>query len=136
VAGTTVFITDTVAHPQYISGNKQKNELGSLDFLYNHLISEVFNDKIYFDFGPSNEENGQKINEGILFWKERLEFIFIALMALLLIYLFNPRRDRNVIIDYETKLLLYLFGFILLITAKWGDFIHENPLFKKFQKIV
>ena len=70
VAGTTVFITDTVAHPQYISGNRQKNELGSLDFLYNYLIKEVFNDKIYFDFGPSNEENGRKINEGILFWKE------------------------------------------------------------------
>ena len=64
------FISENVAHPQYISGNNQKNELGSLDFLYNHLISEVFNDKIYFDFGPSNEENGQKINEGILFWKE------------------------------------------------------------------
>jgi hypothetical protein len=72
----------------------------------------------------------------ILFWKERLEFIFIALMAVLLIYLFNPRTERSVLIDYETKLLLYLFGFILLITAKWGDFIHENPLFKKLQKIV
>ncbi|WP_333879142.1 GNAT family N-acetyltransferase, partial [Flavobacterium sp.] len=70
VAGTTVFVTDTVAHPQYISGNTQKNELGSLDFLYHHLITEVFPDKTYFDFGPSHEENGQKINEGILFWKE------------------------------------------------------------------
>lgn len=70
VAGTTVFITDNVAHPQYISGNEKKNELGSLDFLYNHLITEVFKDKIYFDFGPSHEENGKKINEGILFWKE------------------------------------------------------------------
>lgn len=72
----------------------------------------------------------------ILFWKERLEFIFIALMSVLLIYLFNPRTDRSVMIDYETKLLLYLFGFILLITADWGIFIHETPLFKKFQKIV
>ncbi|MEK8181055.1 GNAT family N-acetyltransferase [Flavobacterium buctense] len=70
VAGTTVFVTDNVAHPQYISGNEQKNELGSLDFLYHHLITEVFKDKIYFDFGPSHEENGKKINEGILFWKE------------------------------------------------------------------
>ncbi len=70
VAGTTVFITNTVAHPQYISGNDQKNELGSLDFLYNSLITEVFKDKNYFDFGPSHEENGKKINEGILFWKE------------------------------------------------------------------
>ncbi len=70
VAGTTVFVTDQVAHPQYISGNEQKNELGSLDFLYHHLITEVFNDKAYFDFGPSHEDNGRKINNGILFWKE------------------------------------------------------------------
>lgn len=70
VAGTTVFITDFVAHPQYISGNEQKNELGSLDFLYHHLISEVFKEKHFFDFGPSHEDNGKKINEGILFWKE------------------------------------------------------------------
>ncbi len=70
VAGTTVFITDTVAHPQYISGNQQKNELGSLDYLYHHLITEVFKEKKFFDFGPSHEENGKKIKEGILFWKE------------------------------------------------------------------
>lgn len=70
VAGTTVFCTDKVAHPQYISGNEDKNELGSLDFLYNHLITEVFAAKNFFDFGPSHEDNGKKINEGILFWKE------------------------------------------------------------------
>ncbi len=70
VAGTTIFITDTVAHPQYISGNPQKNELGSLDYLYHHLITEVFTDKDFFDIGPSHEENGKKINEGLLFWKE------------------------------------------------------------------
>jgi hypothetical protein len=70
VAGTTVFVTDKVAHPQYISGNEQKNKLGSLDFLYSYLISDVFKDTNFFDFGPSHEENGRKINEGILFWKE------------------------------------------------------------------
>lgn len=70
VAGTTVFITDKVTHPQYISGNEKKNELGSIDYLYHYLITEVFADKNYFDFGPSHEENGMKINEGILFWKE------------------------------------------------------------------
>ena len=70
VAGTTFFITDKVAHLQYISGNEQKNELGSLDFLYNYLITEVFAAKFFFDFGPSHEENGKKINEGLLYWKE------------------------------------------------------------------
>jgi hypothetical protein len=70
VAGSTVFITDKVAHPQYISGNEQKNELGSLDLLYNYLITQVFKDKNFFDFGISHEENGKKINQGLLFWKE------------------------------------------------------------------
>lgn len=70
VAGTTVFITDKVAHPQYISGNSQKNELGSLDYLYHHLITDVFKDNQIFDFGISNEAQGTKINEGLLFWKE------------------------------------------------------------------
>ncbi len=70
VAGTTLFLTDSVAHPQYISGNERKNELGSLDYLYYYLMTEICNDKLYFDFGPSHEDNGRKINEGILFWKE------------------------------------------------------------------
>lgn len=70
VAGTTVFITENVLHPQYISGQSDKNELGSLDFLYHYLITDVFKDKHFFDFGISNEEQGRKLNEGLVFWKE------------------------------------------------------------------
>lgn len=70
VAGTTIFVTDKVAHPQYIAGQEDKNSLGSLDFLYGHLITNVFADKAYFDFGISNEEQGRKLNHGLLFWKE------------------------------------------------------------------
>ena len=70
VAGTTVFVTENVAHPQYISGQASKNELGSLDFLYNHLISDVFKEKRFFDFGISNEQQGRKLNHGLQFWKE------------------------------------------------------------------
>ena len=70
VAGTTVFVSDNVVHAQYISGNDDKNKLGSLDFLFNYLIKNVFKDKTYFDFGISHEDKGQKINEGLLYWKE------------------------------------------------------------------
>jgi hypothetical protein len=70
VAGTTVFVTDHVAHSQYIAANENKNLLGSLDFLHYHLITNVFFDKSYFDFGISNESNGKKLNGGIAFWKE------------------------------------------------------------------
>ena len=36
-------------------------------------------------------------------------------------------------IDGETKILFYLFGFVLLITAKWADFFHEAKWFKYIQ---
>jgi len=70
VAGTTVFETTNVAHSQYMSGNSDKNTLGSLDFLHEHLIKNIFNNKAYFDFGISTENQGQNINKGLLYWKE------------------------------------------------------------------
>lgn len=70
VAGTTVFVTKNVAHPQYISGQADKNDLGSLDFLYGYLIADVFKDIRFFDFGISNESQGRKLNAGLVFWKE------------------------------------------------------------------
>ena len=70
VAGTTIFETKNVAHSQYISGNEEKNDLGSLDALHLHLIDYVFKDKAYFDFGSSNVNQGKQINEGLNFWKE------------------------------------------------------------------
>lgn len=70
IAGTTIFESKNVAHAQYISGNESKSENGSLDFLYHHLITKVFTNKLYFDFGTSNEEQGRKLNSGLNFWKE------------------------------------------------------------------
>ena len=76
------------------------------------------------------------LDKKIVYWKERFEFVFILLMSMLLIYLFNPRKNRMVMIDGETKILLYLFGFVLLITAKWGDFFHESKWLKQFQQSI
>ncbi|GAA4767141.1 MULTISPECIES: GNAT family N-acetyltransferase [Flavobacterium] len=70
VAGTTIFESEQVAHAQYISANSTKNELGSLDYLYYHLITNVFKDKKFLDFGISNEDNGKILNKGLSFWKE------------------------------------------------------------------
>jgi len=70
IAGTTIFETDTTAHAQYISGNEYKSQLGSLDFLYEHLLTQVFQHKKFFDFGISNENHGKILNSGLSFWKE------------------------------------------------------------------
>ncbi|WP_035670632.1 hypothetical protein [Flavobacterium sp. 83] len=70
VAGTTVFESEKVAHCQYISKYENKENLGSLDFLYHFLITEVFANKRFFDFGISNESQGKKLNDGLSYWKE------------------------------------------------------------------
>ena len=70
VAGTTIFETKFVAHSQYISGKSDKNKIGSLDFLHMHLLQTVFQNKPFFDFGISNENQGKTVNKGLQYWKE------------------------------------------------------------------
>ena len=88
---------------------------------------------IYFKI--KGDENSSVATE-IKYWKEHLEFIFIFFMALLIIYLFSPRANRTTMIDRETKFLFYLFGFVLLITAKWQVFFKESKGLMYLQKIV
>jgi hypothetical protein len=61
------------------------------------------------------------IDAKFMLWKERTEFIFIISMSMLLIYYFRPGHLKP--INNETALLFFLFGWILIITAKWNDFI-------------
>lgn len=70
IAGATIFVSNNVAHCQYISGKEDKNELGGLDLLFQHLITETFKNKAFFDFGIANEGQGRKLNEGLSYWKE------------------------------------------------------------------
>jgi hypothetical protein len=77
-----------------------------------------------------------EIDKTILHWKERVEFVFTVLMSFMLIYLFYPRSTEKIILDFETKVLLFVFGIVLLIGAKWNIFIKESPVFKKVQEVV
>ena len=70
VAGCTMYLNHLVAHAQYISSSVDGRNSGSLDFLFNHLIQDVFSSYRFFDFGICNEQNGQLINVGLLEWKE------------------------------------------------------------------
>lgn len=70
VAGTTIFLTKTTVHPQYVSGNTDKNTYGSLDLAYDFAINHFKEGRRYFDFNISSEENGTLLNQGLIFWKE------------------------------------------------------------------
>lgn len=70
VGGVILFIKRRTVHCQYISIMSEYKKTGALDFLHYKLITEEFRDYDYFDFGISNEQNGRKVNKGLLFWKE------------------------------------------------------------------
>ena len=74
-----------------------------------------------------------KEDKRVLYWKSRIEFIFTIGMALLLIYVFSPERRDKYNITEETKLLFFMFGLVLLITAKWETFIETSEWFKHLQ---
>ncbi len=69
-AGTVIFETPRVAHAQYISANDEGRRNGAIDLLFHVLITEVFRQKRYFDFGIANEQDGHSFNTGLMDWKE------------------------------------------------------------------
>ena len=64
--------------------------------------------------------------------KNQVEVFFKFCMSILLIILFNPLSKKPIQLDYETKLLLFLFGFVLILTSPARE-LYKNELltFKK-----
>lgn len=70
VAGVVLFLTETVAHAQYIASSSAGYETSALDAVFNHCIEAAAGaGKRYFDFGTSNEEGGRKLNESLYNFK-------------------------------------------------------------------
>jgi hypothetical protein len=70
VAGVVIYETARVAHTQYIGANEDGRNLGALDLIFQHLLSERYAAKHYFDFGISNEDDGLYLNSGLIGNKE------------------------------------------------------------------
>lgn len=73
IGGILFYLTNKVCHCQYIASNKKGNELFVLDKIVNNCIN-LFKNRGYkwFDFGISNENNGEILNEGL--YKFKSEF--------------------------------------------------------------
>ena len=83
----------------------------------------------YYEFKGKDEN--KEIIEKLTYYNERAEFVFVACMSVLLIYLFNPRWTKYPPLDKEMRFLLYLYGVVIIFTAKWGLFFEESKWFPK-----
>lgn len=81
----------------------------------------------YLEHKNKKNKNKTPTMISLSYWKNRSEFIFKACLSLILIILFNPRRKTPLVINIETKILLYLYGFIVILQADWKTFIEELP---------
>lgn len=82
---------------------------------------------------PSSITNKISVSDvKLIYWKERTEFIFIVSMSLLLIYHFRPGHLKP--ISTESMMLFFLFGCVLIVTAKWELFFKETLWYKTLVK--
>ena len=82
---------------------------------------------------PNKEDNNTKTNKidtNLVYWKKRTEFAFIISMSILLVYHFNPYVSETPI-HPESKVLFFMFGLVLMLTANWSLFIKEAPWYKR-----
>ena len=101
-----------------------------IKFVFVYFAITALITKFQIKKNPSNKHQLEKQYNDKIYIKERLEIIFKFCMSVLLIYVFFPQRKVPIPIDFEMRLLFYLFGFILLLTAKWKNIIHDNAIDK------
>jgi hypothetical protein len=66
------------------------------------------------------------LDSKIVFYKDNLEIVFVISMSILLIYLFYPRHINPPEVDAQSRLLLFLYGIIILFTLDLSKFIDES----------
>ena len=73
LAGVVMYLSQPVAHCQYIGASPAGKDSKALTLLFDHLITEYKQAGYrYFDFGISNEDHGRYLNEGLVRQKSRL----------------------------------------------------------------
>lgn len=71
LAGTILFVTDTTVHTQYMVASSEGRDTGALDAVIHELLLQDWGKGIkYFDFGISNEDEGNVLNAGLCAQKE------------------------------------------------------------------
>ena len=70
IAGTVVYVTPLVVHTQYLANSEEGRKCGALDFVIDRLVSDIYKDKRYLDFGISTEDGGHYLNEGLAVQKQ------------------------------------------------------------------
>jgi hypothetical protein len=103
-------------------------------FILFAIITFILKTKI--KYSKNNDKKIISIYNNLSLCKETLELFFIISTAIVCIIVFCPFYKDQVIIDKHTRLLLFLYGFIIIITADWSVLTKLPSWFTDVQKIV
>jgi hypothetical protein len=92
--------------------------------------------KTKIKYSKNNDKKIISIYNNLSLCKETLELFFIISTAIVCIIVFCPFYKDQVIIDKHTRLLLFLYGIIIIITADWSVLTKLPSWFTDVQKIV
>jgi hypothetical protein len=70
VSGAIIYESRNVAHIQYNASSERGRQLSALDLTISHLITKVFTNKKYLNWGISTENQGRYFNRDLAFFKE------------------------------------------------------------------
>jgi Acetyltransferase (GNAT) domain len=71
LAGAIVYESNrNVARAQYSANSPEGRRLRALDLVFDEIISLIYSDRRYFDFGGAVEDGGRRLNEGLAEYKE------------------------------------------------------------------
>jgi len=70
IGGITFYVMGHVLHGQYSGTNDKGKQFGAMEAIYEQVMYHDFPQMRYLDFGTSNEDGGQVLNEGLIAHKE------------------------------------------------------------------
>ena len=88
------------------------------------LFFAVWNFYLKKKHGRGGGTGGEtKLEKRVLYYKNFTENLFMVLVSILLIYLFNPYHENKYLLDDKyVKALLFIYGLLILITFDWSVF--------------
>ncbi len=70
LAGVVIYDYGAVVHTQYMANSREGRDCGALDLVVKALVESIYPGREFLSFGTSSEEQGRKLNEGLVAQKE------------------------------------------------------------------
>ena len=64
-----------------------------------------------------------KLESDVLYWKGKIEIIYIFIMTIILLYIFFPYGRNTRFLTKKMCHLIFLYGIVSLLTLNWIEFV-------------